>query len=66
MACLAIATGEVTSLALFEALFGIGEAKALEALAQEVQSGASRLMLDAAEHKILGFGVAFGGEDVGC
>lgn len=32
---------------------GVGDAKTLEALAQEVQSGASRLMLDAAEHKKL-------------
>jgi len=35
------------------ALFGVGEAKPLEALVSEVQSGASRLMLDAAEHKKL-------------
>ncbi|CAJ1365810.1 unnamed protein product [Effrenium voratum] len=35
------------------AAFGSGKAKPLAALAQEVETGASRLMLDAAEHKKL-------------
>mmetsp|Transcript_49402 Transcript_49402/g.141342 ORF Transcript_49402/g.141342 Transcript_49402/m.141342 type:complete len:777 (+) Transcript_49402:98-2428(+) len=33
--------------------FGVGEARSLEHLAQEVQRGAARLMLDATEHKKL-------------
>jgi len=35
------------------AKFGVGKAKNIEHLAQEVQTGASRLMLDATEHKKL-------------
>jgi len=35
------------------AKFGVGKAKNIEILAQEVQTGASRLMLDATEHKKL-------------
>jgi len=36
-----------------DTLFGQGEAKTLEHMASEVQSGAARLMLDATEHKKL-------------
>ena len=33
--------------------FGVGKAKGIEQLAKEVETGASRLMLDAQQHKKL-------------